>query len=251
VSWLRVVSVICLVALPGLAVAALPLETEDTGTTERVEVELAAMYEAASDGDGGDLGVAVNVGILLNLEASVAGTLAVDDPADDGARGGIGDTFLAVKYRFLDEAPPWPALLTRFVLQIPTGDETRGLGEGDVRVQLLLAGSRMLGPVTLTGNVGYTITTGDVDADAVFLGVSSEWAVGGSWRLVGEVVGDVGVGRDADDTAVARVGFTWDFFDAGAAPGLLRKATLAGAVAVGLTAASPDFVVTLGLALVY
>jgi hypothetical protein len=99
--------------------------------------------------------------------------------------------------------------------------------------------------------VGYTITTGDADADVVLLAASVEWAVGGPWRLVGEIVGEVGVGRDADDTAVARLGFTWDFFDAGDAPGLLRKATLAGAVAVGLTTASPDVVVTLGLALVY
>jgi hypothetical protein len=240
-----------LVALPTIAVAGLPLDTEDTGTAERVEVEAAAVYQSATDADSGVLGVAVNVGLLPNLEASVAGTLAVDDPAGDGARGGIGDTFLAVKYRFLDEAPPWPALLARFVLRIPTGDEARGLGEGHVNVHLLLAGSRTLGPVTLTGNVGYAITTGDVDADVVFLGASIEWVVGGPWRLVGEIVGEVGVGRDADDTALARVGFTWDFFDAGDAPGLLRKATLAGAVAVGLTAASPDVVVTLGLALVY
>jgi hypothetical protein len=240
-----------LLALPAVAVAGLPLDTEDTGTAERVEVEASAVYQSATDGDSADLAVAINVGLLPNLEASVTGTLAIDDPADAGARGGIGDTFLAVKYRFLDETPPWPALLARFVLGIPTGDETRGLGEGDVNVNVLLAGSRTLGPVTLTGNVGYVIATGDADADVVLLAASVDWAVEGPWHLVGEIVGEVGVGRDADDTAVARVGFTWDFFDAGAAPGLLRKATLAGAVAVGLTAASADVVVTLGLALVY
>jgi hypothetical protein len=47
------------------------------------------------------------------------------------------------------------------------------------------------------------------------------------------------------------VGFTWDVFNAGDAKGLLRQATLAGAVAAGLTSASPDVVVTLGLTLVY
>jgi hypothetical protein len=246
-------AVALLVALPAVAGAGLPLDTEDTGTAERVEAEVAASYESASDGDSGELAVTVNVGLRANLEANVTGTLAVADPADGGARGGIGDTVLAVKYRFLDETPPspWPALLARVTLGVPTGDEARGLGTGDASVGLLLAASRTLGPVTLTGNVGYTITTGEVDADAVLFGASIEWAVGGPWRLVGEIVGEVGVGRDADDTAVARLGFTWDFYDAGDAPGLLRKATLAGAVAAGLTAASPDVVVTLGLALVY
>ena len=168
-----------LVALPTVAGAGLPLITEDTGTAERVEVEIAAAYQSAADGDSGDLAVAVNVGLLENLEASVAGTLALDDPADGGAQSGLGDTFLGVKYRFLDEAPPWPALLARVTLRLPTGDETRGLGDGDVSVGLLLAASRTLGPVTLTGNVGYTITTGEADADVVLLAGSVEWAVHG------------------------------------------------------------------------
>ena len=251
-SWTRVAALILLLlALPSIAEAALPLDTEDTGTTERVEVEAAAFYQSAPEGDSGDLAVAVNVGLRENLEVSVAGTLAFDDPGDGGARGGLGDSFLGVKYRFLDEAPPWPALLARLTLQFPTGDETRGLGEGDVIVGLLLAASRTLGPVILTGNAGYTITTGEADADVVFLGASVEWAPGGPWRVVGEVVGEIAVGRDADDVALIRLGFTWDVFDAGEAPGLLRKATVAGAIAAGLTSASPDLVVTLGLTLAY
>ena len=245
------VAVAMLVAVPTVAGAGLPLITEDTGTAERVEVQLAAAYQSAADGDSGDLAVAVNVGLLENFEASVAGTLAFDDPADGGAQSGLGDTFLGVKYRFLDEAPPWPALLARVTLRLPTGDETRGLGDGDVSVGLLLAASRTLGPVTLTANVGYTITTGEADADVVLLAGSVEWAVHGPWRLVGEIVGEIPVGRDANDTAVVQLGFTWDVFDAGDAPGLLRKATLAGAVGVGLTSTSPDVVATLGLTLVY
>jgi hypothetical protein len=237
VSGRRAAALVLLVALPSVAGAALPLETEDTGTTERVEVEVATVYQSAETGESGDLGVTVNVGLRENLEASVVGTLAVDDPAGAGAEGGLGDTLLGVKSRFLDEAPPWPALLARVSLRVPTGDETRGLGDGDVSVGLLLAASRTWGSVTLTGNVGYTITTGG--------------AVSGPWRLVGEIVGDVAVGRNADDVAVVRVGVTWDIFDAGAAPGLLRKATLAGAVGFGLTPASPDVSAILGLTLVY
>jgi hypothetical protein len=242
---------ILLVALPSVAGAGLPLETEDTGITERVEVEVAGLYRSAADGDGGELGVSISVGLLETLEVAVAGTLALDDPADGEAQTGFGDSALVVKYRFLDEAAPWPALLARFTLRLPTGDEAHGLGEGDVRVQLLLAASRTWGPVTLTGNVGYGLATGDADTDAVFLGASVEWAVSGPWRLVGEIVSDIAVGRDADDTAVIRLGVTWDVFDAGAAPGLLRKATLAGAVGFGLTPASPDLSAILGLTLVY
>jgi hypothetical protein len=136
-------------------------------------------------------------------------------------------------------------------LRLPTGDEARGLGAAGVDVGLLLAASRTLDTVTLTTNVGYTITTGSADADVVVLAGSVEWAPGGPWRLVGELVGEVPVGRDAVGTAVVRVGATWDVFDAGEAPGRLRKATIDGAIGVGLTPASPDVVATIGLTLVF
>jgi hypothetical protein len=57
-----------MIALPGIARAARPLDTEDTGTAERVEVEIGATYETASDGDSGGLAIQVNVGLRANLE---------------------------------------------------------------------------------------------------------------------------------------------------------------------------------------
>lgn len=247
-----IAAALALVAVsPGIAGAGRPLDTEDTGTAARVEVELGATYERVSDGHAGDVTIGVNVGLRENLEVNVQGTLAGVDPPEAGARGGVGDTVLGVKYRFLDETPPWPALLGRLSVRLPTGDEARGLGADGVDVGLLLAASRTLGSLTLTANVGYTITTGDAHADVVTLAGSVEWAPGGAWRLVGELVGEIAVGRDADDTAVVRVGVAWDVFDAGEAPGLLRRATLDGAIGVGLTSASPDVVATIGLTLVF
>src|SRR5262245_22132714 len=240
-----------IVILPGVAAAGRPLDTEDTGTATGVEVEVGATYRRAFDGDAGDLTVQVNVGLRQNLEVNVQGDLAVVDPQDAGVRGGVGVSVLGVKYRFLDETPPWPALLGRLTVRLPTGDETRGLGTDGVDIGLLLAASRTLGPVTLTVNVGYTITTGHADADVVTLAASVDWALGGAWHLVGEIVSEVAVGRDADDTAVVRVGATWDVFDAGAAPGLLRRATLDAAIGVGLTSRSPDVVATVGLTLAF
>jgi hypothetical protein len=242
---------LALVVWPAIAGAGRPLDTEDTGTAERIEVEIGATYERAAADDAGDLAVALNVGVRENLEVNVQGALAVLAPADAGARGGAGDTVLGVKYRFLDEGAPWPALLGRLTARLPTGDEARGLGTDGVDVGLLLAASRALGSLTLTANVGYVVTTGAVDADVVILAASAEWSPGGAWRLVGEVVGEVAVGRAADDAAVVRVGVAWNAFDAGEARGLLRKATLDAAIGVGLTSASPDVVATMGLTLAF
>jgi Putative MetA-pathway of phenol degradation len=243
------VALALILALPGLASAARPLDTEDTGTAERVEVEIGATYQTASDGDAGQLGIAINVGVLVNLEVNAQGTLTVVDPPDAGARGGVGDTVLGVKYRVFDETPPWPALLGRLTLRLPTGDEARGLGAEGTDVGLLLAASRTLGTLTLTVNVGYTITTSGAEADVVTLAGSVEWVPSGVWRLAGEIVGEVPVGRNAVGTAVVRVGGSWDVFASAEARAVLRRVTMDGAIGVGLTSASPDVVATVGVTL--
>jgi hypothetical protein len=56
--WTLAAALAVVVATPGI-----PLDTEDTGTAARVEVELGATYETASDGHAGDVDVAIGVNV--------------------------------------------------------------------------------------------------------------------------------------------------------------------------------------------
>ncbi|HZS33192.1 MAG TPA: transporter [Methylomirabilota bacterium] len=235
-------------AVAPAAWGARPLDTEDTGTATGVEVELGADVESDAGARAWTLGAAVNLGIWPNLEVNAAGAAIVLEPDDVGARAGVGDTVLGLKYRAVDETARVPALLARLTLRLPTGSASRGLGAPGTDVGLLVAASKQLGPVVVTGNVGYTFVTADRAHDVVTLAASVEWPVGGRWVIVAEVVAQV-AGGDTD-RALARGGVRYQLFTAAdSSTATLRSVTLDAALGGGLTARSPDVAATAGLTL--
>jgi hypothetical protein len=80
-----------------------------------------------------------------------------------GASGavGIGDIALSAKALLREEGPWAPAIAGRFALKVPSGDEDRALGSGEVDVGLGLAIEKTFGPVRLYVNTGLTIPTGN------------------------------------------------------------------------------------------
>jgi len=80
-----------------------------------------------------------------------------------GASGavGIGDIALSAKALLHEEGHWAPAIAGRFALKLPSGDEDRALGSGEVDVGLGLALEKAVGPVRLYANTGLTIPTGN------------------------------------------------------------------------------------------
>ncbi len=76
----------------------------------------------------------------------------------DGQRAsGIGDVMFNYRYQLLDETMSTPAIAPRFSLIVPSGDETRGLGDGSRGFQFNLPVSKIVSDrVTLHGNAGFT-----------------------------------------------------------------------------------------------
>lgn len=224
---------------PGVALAGRPLDTEDTATVEpgKAELELSLDYAKEPDGNlAGAKGV-LSIGLAPRFEGRIEATGLLVDADGETEQHGVGDTLIGFKYRLLDESPERPALLGGLTLRLPTGDEDEGLGTEGVDVGVLLAASKAVGPVVLTWNAGYTFVTADRTADFRTLAGSIEYAVAPGWSLVGEVVGWLGA-RTAPDTGIARIG---------AVHALTERGRLDAAVGTGLTASSPDLVVTAGV----
>jgi hypothetical protein len=85
-----------------------------------------------------------------------------DDP-DIGTpeeEGGWGDTFLNYRYQLaMDDPCGWtPAISPRISVILPTGDEDRGLGTGEVGYQFNLPISKELERFSLNFNAGTTFT---------------------------------------------------------------------------------------------
>jgi hypothetical protein len=74
--------------------------------------------------------------------------------------GGWGDTLLNYRYQLsMDEEESWmPAIAPRFSVILPTGDEDRGLGTGEVGYQFNLPISKELEAFALHFNAGVTST---------------------------------------------------------------------------------------------
>ena len=178
------------------------------------------------------------IGLLPGLEARAEATMLHVDPPDAPARAGAGDTLLGLKYRVLDETPSVPALLGGLTLRLPTGDASRGLGAEGVDVGALVAVSKTLERLVLTANLGHTFVTRARDQDFWTLAVSADYRVGETWSVVAETVATL---ARAADTAVIRAGALWH-----AAPTLRFD----GAIGVGLTRATPDVHLTVGVTFV-
>jgi len=87
-----------------------------------------------------------------------------DDPfgGPEVEEGGWGDTFINYRYQLLFDDPcsMTPAVSPRFSVILPTGDEDRGLGTGEVGYQFNLPVSKEIDPFSLNFNAGFTYTPG-------------------------------------------------------------------------------------------
>jgi len=237
-----VITIAAVTACGGPAWAGRPLATEDTGTLDPGQVEGELGFEYVRDRDartfGAPASLALNIGLLPRLEGTIVTTLVVLDPPDAPSQAGLGDSDAKLKYRFVDETPSVPALMGAMALRLPTGDESRGLGEPGVDVQALAVASKTFGLATLTLNAGYTFVTADRTADVVNVNASVEAAITDAWSLVGEVISELATHRRADDRVIVRAGTTYE---------IAKGVTLDAAAAVGVTRASPDLLLTVGL----
>ena len=70
---------------------------------------------------------------------------------------GIGDVELGVKYRFVQETAKCPQIGIFPMLEVPSGDSRRGLGNGRVWARLPVWVQKSKGPWTTYGGVGYQV----------------------------------------------------------------------------------------------
>ena len=128
-----------------------------------------------------------NYGIIPNGQAHIIAPLTFDTQAGSY---GYGDTELGFKYRLVDEDKnDWRPMLGVYPLvELPTGDVTRGLGAGYVRAYFPLWIQKSFGEWTTYGGGGYWINHGDGTADRDY------WFFG--WLLQRQVTKQLAIGGE-------------------------------------------------------
>jgi hypothetical protein len=140
-----------------------PFVTDDPEPVEYRHWEIYLASEHAKDKDGWS-GTAphfeVNYGAWPNLQLHLIAPLAYVNPNAGPSHYGFGDMELGVKFRFLQETDRLPQVGTFPQIEVPTGNHTRGLGNGRAQIFLPIWFQKSWGPWTSYGGGGYWINPG-------------------------------------------------------------------------------------------
>jgi hypothetical protein len=138
-----------------------------------------------------------NVGALPNLQVHLVLPLGFTAPQGEPSAYGLGDMEFGFKYRFIQETDYRPMVAVFPLLEIPTGDANRGLGNGRAWGKLPLWLQKSWGPWTTYGGGGYAINPAPEQRDYFFGGWLLQRDFGERLTLGGEIFAQ---GRSSDDT---------------------------------------------------
>lgn len=190
-----------LIALPtfvwvaGVASAGPPFRTDDpdVGVYRQFELNLFFQQTLVADGrDGVGPSAELNYGALENLQLHLMTPIAFTIPSGEAVIRGFGDTELGVKFRLAKETDDTPAVALSALVDIPTGDSKKGLGNGGSQVFLPLWLSKRWGRFQTYGGGGYWINNGPDWKNYWFFGWQAQYDFSDHWTLGGEVFYNTG-----------------------------------------------------------
>ncbi len=184
VVWAIAVS-IAIMAMASSLLAGPPFQTDDPEPVPYGHYEgyVFGTFDRARDGTTTQApAFEFNVGAAPELQLHIVVPVA----GAAGARG-LGDIELGAKYRFVDETPTRPQVGVFPMLELPTGNSARGLGNGHVWLRLPVWIQKSRGPWTTYGGGGVVVNHAPGAKDAPFAGWLLQKQLSDRWTLGGEV----------------------------------------------------------------
>jgi len=140
--------------------------------------------------------VEFNVGALPNLQLHLVIPMAYASSSDAPGVYGLGDIEFGIKYRFIQETDRRPMVGVFPMIEIPTGDAGRGLGNGRAWWKLPVWLQKSWGPWTTYGGGGYVLNPASNQCNYYFGGWLLERDFGERLTLGGEIFAQ---GKSSDD----------------------------------------------------
>jgi hypothetical protein len=180
-----------MLAASGLAMAGPPFVTDDPEPVEyqHHELYLATQQTKSADGRAGTLPhVEYNYGAAPNLQLHAIVPLAFSNPVGGPSQHGLGDIELGFKYRFVQETDTRPMVGIFPLVEIPTGDADKGLGNGTTQVFLPVWLQKKFGEGWQTyGGGGYWINHAAGARNHWFFGWQVQKELNEQWTLGAEI----------------------------------------------------------------
>ena len=146
------------------ALAGPPFLTDDPEPVEYKHWEIYLASLSAEEHGGVSMTaphVEVNYGIAPNFQFHIIAPMEYVKPSGLPSHYGYGDTELGVKWRFYNNEETKFMAGTFPFLEVPTGDESKGLGNGNPQVFLPLWLQKGWGPWLTYGGGGYWFNPGE------------------------------------------------------------------------------------------
>ncbi len=200
--------------LPTYIMAGPPFKTDDPEPVEfrHWEIYLAMQYNRDRDETSMTLPhIEANYGLAPDLHLHLLVPALFVKPEGQGSQYGLGDIEFGVKYRLFHEKQYLPQIGIFPLIVIPTGDESRGLGNGRAQVFLPIWLQKILGSWTTYGGGGYWINPGEGNKNWWFFGWEVQRGITGWLTLGAELYYKTPSTEDADASKGYTVGAILNF----------------------------------------
>ncbi len=191
-----------------------PFRTDDPEPVEfhHWEFYLASQLSHDDNGTTGTLPhVEVNYGIAFETQLHLIVPLSFNRLNTGDFSYGPGDIELGIKYRFIGESAFHPQVGVFPLLEIPTGNESKGLGNGHAQFFLPLWAQKSIGDWTLYGGGGYLFNFASDRANTIFLGQEGQYDISKSITLAAELFGVINPANSIDNELAFSVGAIVNF----------------------------------------
>ncbi|MEJ2723356.1 MAG: transporter [Deltaproteobacteria bacterium] len=149
------------------------------------------LFSTGTHDAGGTSGVGpaveFNYGPLPDTMLHLIAPIAYDAPQREATHFGYGDTELGIKYRFVHESDTLPAIGIFPLVEIPTGDQDKGLGNGKAQYFFPIWLQKDFGKWTTYGGGGYWVNPGAGNKNYWFSGILLQYSFTDFFYLGGEV----------------------------------------------------------------
>jgi hypothetical protein len=190
-SLFRAAAIVAFVALGwGQAVAGPPFLTEDPVPVDYTSSEfyVFSTYDGTTDGNDVNLPVfEYSHGLLPDVQLTIVVPFARTAPDGGPTEWGIGDVAVGVKYRFVAEADTSLQVAVSPIAVLPTGNSSKGLGNGKTWWLLPVCVQKSWGDWTASAAGGYVINPADGEESHAYGGWLLQKDLDEKWMLGGEV----------------------------------------------------------------
>jgi hypothetical protein len=205
-AWLWVALMIA--CLPESGAAGPPFKTDDPQPVDlhHWEFYLASQQQFAKYEATATLPhIEINFGAFRNVQIHLVAPMGYVRTEDRRAYG-YSDTEIGVKYRFIEESDHSPQIGIFPMVEVPTGDKARQLGQGRVQAYLPIWFQKSWGKFTTYGGGGFWYNPGSENRNWVFAGWQAQYDFSDVLTLGGELYSHSADKVDAESGAGFSVG---------------------------------------------